>query len=141
MSESLEQARQAFVRGIALFEGEQYESADEAFTQALALAPGRASVLLNLGVTKVHRQLFEQAEPLLQAALAADDTQGDGWAALGLALLFGVYRFMSMAIATCNTIGNSVATVVVAKWAGEFSEQTAKEEYERVLGRRAAPAL
>lgn len=59
----------------------------------------------------------------------------------GLALLFGVYRFMSMAIATCNTIGNSVATVVVAKWAGEFSEQTAKEEYERVLGRRAAPAL
>ncbi|WP_110973334.1 MULTISPECIES: cation:dicarboxylate symporter family transporter [Pseudomonas] len=59
----------------------------------------------------------------------------------GLALLFGVYRFMSMAIATCNTIGNSVATVVVAKWAGEFSEQTAKEEYERVLGRRPAAAL
>ena len=85
MSESLEQARKAFVRGIALFEGQQYEPADEAFTQALALAPGRASVLLNLGVTKVHRQLFEQAEPLLLAALAADDTQGDGWAALGLA--------------------------------------------------------
>lgn len=59
----------------------------------------------------------------------------------GLALLFGVYRFMSMAIATCNTIGNSVATVVVAKWAGEFSEQTAKEEYERVLGRSPAAAL
>lgn len=36
----------------------------------------------------------------------------------GLALLFGVYRFMSMAIATCNTIGNSVATVVVSKWSG-----------------------
>lgn len=31
----------------------------------------------------------------------------------GLALLFGVYRFMSMAIATCNMIGNSVATVIV----------------------------
>ncbi|MDP3226846.1 MAG: methyltransferase domain-containing protein [Acidovorax sp.] len=85
MNESLEQARQAFVRGIALFEGGQYEPADEAFTRALALAPGRASVLLNLGVTKVHRQLFDQAEPLLQAALAADDTLGDGWAALGLA--------------------------------------------------------
>ena len=85
MNESLEQARQAFVRGIALFEGGQYEPADEAFTQALALAPGRASVLLNLGVTKVHRQLFDEAEPLLQAALAADGTPGDGWAALGLA--------------------------------------------------------
>lgn len=51
----------------------------------------------------------------------------------GLALLFGVYRFMSMAIATCNTIGNSVATVVVAKWAGEFSEETAEKVYQRAL--------
>jgi len=56
-------------------------------------------------------------------------------------LLFGVYRFMSMAIATCNTIGNSVATVVVAKWAGEFSEQEAKEEYRRVLGRLTSAPL
>ncbi|CDH79546.1 C4-dicarboxylate transporter DctA [Pseudomonas aeruginosa] len=56
----------------------------------------------------------------------------------GLALLFGVYRFMSMAIATCNTIGNSVATVVVAKWAGEFSEETARGEYERA--QRGSPA-
>lgn len=85
MSEALEQARQAFLRGIALFERGQYDAADEAFTHALALAPGRASVLLNLGVTKVHRQLFAEAEPLLQAALAVDDTLGDGWAALGLA--------------------------------------------------------
>ncbi|MEN4827802.1 cation:dicarboxylase symporter family transporter [Pseudomonas sp. P39-UII1] len=59
----------------------------------------------------------------------------------GLALLFGVYRFMSMAIATCNTIGNSVATVVVAKWAGEFTEQAAREEYTRVLGRAPGAAL
>ncbi|SDH97903.1 aerobic C4-dicarboxylate transport protein [Pseudomonas flavescens] len=59
----------------------------------------------------------------------------------GLALLFGVYRFMSMAIATCNTIGNSVATVVVSKWSGEFSEQEAREEYQRVLGRSPQAAL
>jgi aerobic C4-dicarboxylate transport protein len=38
----------------------------------------------------------------------------------GVAVIFGVYRFLSMAIATCNTIGNSVATVVVAKWSGTF---------------------
>jgi aerobic C4-dicarboxylate transport protein len=44
----------------------------------------------------------------------------------GLALIFGVYRFMSMAIATCNTIGNSLATVVIAKWSGTFDEQTAR---------------
>lgn len=38
----------------------------------------------------------------------------------GLALLFGVYRFMSMATATCNVIGNCVATVVTAKVCKEF---------------------
>lgn len=38
----------------------------------------------------------------------------------GLALLFGVYRFMSMAVATCNVIGNCVATVVTAKLCNEF---------------------
>ena len=44
----------------------------------------------------------------------------------GLALIFGVYRFLSMAIATCNTLGNSVATVVVAKWSGTFDAQAAE---------------
>jgi aerobic C4-dicarboxylate transport protein len=40
----------------------------------------------------------------------------------GLALIFGVYRFLSIALSTCNVIGNAVATVVVAKLAGEFDE-------------------
>ncbi|ALX17023.1 sodium:dicarboxylate symporter [Burkholderia cepacia JBK9] len=44
----------------------------------------------------------------------------------GLAVIFGVYRFLSMAVSTCNTIGNSVATVVVAKWSGTFDAETAK---------------
>jgi aerobic C4-dicarboxylate transport protein len=44
----------------------------------------------------------------------------------GLAVIFGVYRFLSMAIATCNTIGNSVATVVVAKWSRTFDPQAAQ---------------
>ena len=43
----------------------------------------------------------------------------------GLAVIFGVYRFMSMAIATCNTIGNSLATVVVARWSGTFDAEVA----------------
>ncbi|EHD21101.1 MULTISPECIES: cation:dicarboxylate symporter family transporter [Brenneria] len=44
----------------------------------------------------------------------------------GLALIFGVYRFMSMAIATCNTVGNGVATVVVAKWSDTFDARQAE---------------
>jgi aerobic C4-dicarboxylate transport protein len=46
----------------------------------------------------------------------------------GLALMFGVYRFMSMATAFCNVFGNSVATVVVAKWAKEFDPVQARSE-------------
>ena len=49
----------------------------------------------------------------------------------GLAVLFGVYRFMSIAIATTNVIGNSVATVVTAKICGEFDEARARDAYAR----------
>jgi len=41
----------------------------------------------------------------------------------GLALIFGVFRFLSFALAPCNVIGNAVATIVVAKLAGEFDEE------------------
>lgn len=47
----------------------------------------------------------------------------------GLAVIFGVYRFLSMAISTCNTIGNSVATVVVAKWSGTFDAEMAQRHF------------
>ncbi|MES2264850.1 MAG: cation:dicarboxylase symporter family transporter [Pseudomonadota bacterium] len=46
----------------------------------------------------------------------------------GLALMFGVYRFMSMATAFCNVFGNCAATVVIAKWAGEFDAGQARDE-------------
>ncbi|WIX83328.1 cation:dicarboxylase symporter family transporter [Amycolatopsis carbonis] len=39
----------------------------------------------------------------------------------GLALIFGVYRFISIAVATSNVIGNAVATVVVAKITKEYT--------------------
>src|SRR4030095_1313561 len=44
----------------------------------------------------------------------------------GLAVIFGVYRFMSMAIATCHTIGNRFPTVVVAKWSRTFDAKVAE---------------
>jgi len=43
-----------------------------------------------------------------------------GLPAEGLALLLGIDRFMSLARAITNTIGNAVAAIVVAKWDGEF---------------------
>jgi len=47
----------------------------------------------------------------------------------GVAIIFGVYRFMSMAIATCNTIGNSLATVVIAKWSRTLDAQVAERHF------------
>ncbi|SFA83385.1 aerobic C4-dicarboxylate transport protein [Collimonas sp. OK607] len=41
----------------------------------------------------------------------------------GLALILGIDRFMSEARALTNTIGNGVATIVVAKWTGELDEE------------------
>ena len=58
----------------------------------------------------------------------------------GLPILFGVYRFMSIAIATTNVIGNSVATVVTAKLAGEFDPAMAQDAIERLKAERAGTA-
>ncbi|WP_028401753.1 dicarboxylate/amino acid:cation symporter [Ectobacillus panaciterrae] len=52
----------------------------------------------------------------------------------GMALLLGVDRFMSEARAITNLIGNSVATVVVAKMENEFDPSSAEEselEFEK----------
>lgn len=43
-------------------------------------------------------------------------------ASAGLALVFGVDRFMSEARALTNMIGNGVATVAIARWEGELDE-------------------
>jgi len=42
----------------------------------------------------------------------------------GMALLLGIDRFMSMARAAVNMIGNGVATVVVARWEHELDKET-----------------
>ena len=58
----------------------------------------------------------------------------------GLPILFGVYRFMSIAVATTNVIGNSVATVVTAKLAGEFDEALARDALARLRADKALAA-
>jgi aerobic C4-dicarboxylate transport protein len=45
----------------------------------------------------------------------------------GMALLIGIDRFMSMARATVNMIGNGVATVVVARWENELDKETLRK--------------
>lgn len=85
MHNALELGKQHFMQGIALFEQGQFSAAESAFTEALRHVPGRPSVLLNLGVTRVRLGAFADAITPLQEALAADPQMGDGWAALATA--------------------------------------------------------
>jgi predicted TPR repeat methyltransferase len=87
MDPSLEQARQAFVAGIEQFERHEFEAAAGFFEQALRHAPGRPSVLLNLGVSCVQLGRFERADECLRQALAADASQCDAWMAWGVATM------------------------------------------------------
>lgn len=43
--------------------------------------------------------------------------------AVGIALVVGIDRIMSEGRALTNAIGNSVATIVIAKWQGELDEE------------------
>ncbi len=84
MNTELEQARQHFLQGVQAFEAGRLEQARQSFEAALALAPGRASVLLNLGITLFRLKQWNEALPLLQRAAAADPGQADVWSFLGL---------------------------------------------------------
>ncbi|MFP3124642.1 cation:dicarboxylase symporter family transporter [Ectobacillus funiculus] len=53
----------------------------------------------------------------------------------GLPLLFGINRFTSQAVATCNGIGNAVAAMVVSKISGEFDSNVQKAEYQKTFGK------
>jgi aerobic C4-dicarboxylate transport protein len=46
----------------------------------------------------------------------------------GVALIFGIDKFMSEARALTNLVGNGVATVVVAKWCGRVDEERLQRE-------------
>jgi aerobic C4-dicarboxylate transport protein len=46
----------------------------------------------------------------------------------GLALIFGIDRFMSEARALTNVVGNGVATLVVAKWCGDLDGEKLRAE-------------
>lgn len=82
--DALERAREHFFAGNAHFEARRFDDARRDYEAALALAPGRPSVLANLGVTLCRLGEWRPAIERLDAALLADPTHTDAWAALGL---------------------------------------------------------
>jgi aerobic C4-dicarboxylate transport protein len=93
--------------------------------------------------TNTHLSLVQQLTILAVAVLTskgASGVQGAAFIALvatmtviptipvaGMALILGIDRFMSMARATVNMIGNGVATVVVSRWEKELDSATLKQ--------------
>lgn len=86
MQDQFESGRRAFLQGVSCFERGELAEAEAAFVQALQLVPGRPSVLLNLGLTRVRLQRHADAVPVLRQALAVEVDAADGWAALGCSL-------------------------------------------------------
>ena len=86
MSDAIERARSHFLQGVDHFEYGRLDDAAQHFEAALALAPGRPSVLSNLGLTRFHQGRFDDAAAHLKAAAAADPEQSSTWVALARCL-------------------------------------------------------
>lgn len=85
MTSNLEQAREKFFEGVEHFEAGRLQDARASFETALALAPDRASVLGNLGITLFHLSELEKAAPMLQRAVGADPDYAEAWTCLAYA--------------------------------------------------------
>lgn len=83
MNDPLAQAREHFLHGIAEFEAGRDANARAAFQAALALAPGRLSVMVNLAATHFRLGEFAGARELLLQIVAAEPDNRDARLQLG----------------------------------------------------------
>jgi predicted TPR repeat methyltransferase len=77
MSNPFEQARDLFMDGVRLHEVGRFEDAERQFLASLALVPGRASTLANLGATHLKLGKPEEALQVLDQALAQEADAAD----------------------------------------------------------------
>lgn len=83
--DALQQARTHFVQGLAHVDAHRLADAERSFAAALELAPGRPSVLTNLGVVRVRLGRCAEAIAPLEQASAAEQGNVDAWGYLGSA--------------------------------------------------------
>ena len=85
MSAEFEAARGFFQAGLKCFAAGEWEQAEVQFRASLALLPGRASTLTNLGATLIKRGRPQDALDLLEQALAVAPDDSEALAHQGLA--------------------------------------------------------
>lgn len=83
--DALQRAREHFLQGLAHVEAQRLAEAEQSFAAALALAPGRPSVLTNLGVVRLRLGRSAEAIAPLEQASAAEPDNVDAWGHLGSA--------------------------------------------------------
>ena len=77
MNDPLALSRELFFKGIEQFESGRFADACITFQSALSLAPGRPSILANLGLSLCRLQRFDEAIAILKQAAAAQPGQPD----------------------------------------------------------------
>ena len=83
MTAAIEEARAQFMAGLQAQEAGRLLEAEAAYRASLALVPGRASTLNNLGVVLTVLQRDDEALPLLQQSLAVEPGDATSWVVLG----------------------------------------------------------
>ncbi|MDB5958342.1 tetratricopeptide repeat protein [Ramlibacter sp.] len=86
METSFEQARMLFLEGVGHYEAGRLEQAELKFAGALALAPGRPSVLTNLGAVRLKLGRLEDALAVLEEAIAREPANAEALGHCGTAL-------------------------------------------------------
>lgn len=89
MSANFEQAKEFFMQGLGHYQAGRFPQAERDFAASLALMPGRASTLTNLGATLLKLGRVQEAAGLLQEALQQepDNLEALGHCAAALAEL------------------------------------------------------
>lgn len=105
-TDPLTQARDAFLHGLQALNSGDSRAAESLFAQALALAPGRISVMQNLGITRVLLGRHAEAEPLLLAAVDAEPQELGAWRALAQAQMeLGRIEAACASVERCLALG------------------------------------
>ena len=86
MDGTLQQARAFFLEGVGHYAAGRWLQAEQKFAAALSLAPGRPSVLTNLGATRLKLGRPDEALALLQEAVQREPENAEALGHCGTAL-------------------------------------------------------